>query len=132
MAKRTQIRVDGLTDAINDVTQLYHKNVIGGVKEKTREHMKNLVKETKAQRYKRDTSRFRRAISSRVKNESDRYLIMQWYVKAPHYRLTHLLEDGHLTPRGNKTVAYKFVEKAADKVSSEYLAEVQEVLSRGE
>lgn len=132
MAKKKEIRVDEIAQTLNNTFELYHKGVILAVKEKTRDHMKNLVKETKAQRYKRDTGKFRLAISSRVKNESDRYLIMQWYVKAPHYRLTHLLEDGHLTPRGNKTVAYKFVEKAADKVSSEYLAEVQEVLSRGE
>lgn len=33
-----------------------------------------------------------------------------WYVKAPHYRLTHLIEDGHALRQGGRTKAFKHIQ----------------------
>lgn len=49
-----------------------------------------------------------------------------WYVKEPYYRLTHLLENGHLTRNGTKrTKAVKHIKygrQIAEKVLDEKLA----------
>lgn len=49
----------------------------------------------------------------------------QWYVKAPYYRLTHLLENGHLTRDGvsrSKPIKHiKYGRQIAEKVLKEKL-----------
>ena len=50
-----------------------------------------------------------------------------WYVKAPDYRLTHLIVHGHDTKDGGRTRANPFLKKAVDQVLPEYEQAVQEV-----
>ena len=49
-----------------------------------------------------------------------------WHVKAPDYRLTHLLVHGHATKTGGRTKADPFLHKALDVVLPEYEQAVKE------
>ena len=53
-----------------------------------------------------------------------------WYVKAPDYRLTHLLVHGHEKRNGGRTRANPFLQNALDQVLPEYEMAVQEVLKK--
>ncbi|MBQ7013391.1 MAG: hypothetical protein IJN11_05690 [Oscillospiraceae bacterium] len=54
-----------------------------------------------------------------------------WYVKAPCYRLTHLLVHGHETRDGGRTRADPFLQNALDEVLPEYEAAVEEAIQNG-
>lgn len=126
-----RINVDDLERTIEKELTVYHDDVIAGVKKAAQKNMRELVTETKAHRYKEDTGAYRKAISSRKLEETQNSLTMQWYVKAPHYRLTHLLEHGHATRNGGRTVAYGNLGKSSDKVIKQYEKEVVEVIENG-
>lgn len=51
-----------------------------------------------------------------------------WYVKPPDHRLTHLLVHGHATKDGGRTKADPFLKNAIDRVTPEYLEEVEDAL----
>lgn len=89
-----------------------------------------MVKETKAQRFKQDTGDYRKAIASRKLIETPNQLIMQWYVKAPHYRLSHLLERGHATRSGGRTIAYNFISKAEQAAVKQFTKDVEEAVKK--
>jgi hypothetical protein len=53
-----------------------------------------------------------------------------WYVKAPDYRLTHLLVHGHQTRNGGRTRKNPFLENAVDQVVPKYTKDVEEAVKK--
>lgn len=62
--------------------------------------------------------------------EDERNKRQIWYVKSPHYRLTHLLEFGHLTRNGGRTKAFPHVKYGDDYVKRELPLKVEEAIER--
>ena len=48
-----------------------------------------------------------------------------------HYRLTHLLEDGHETRDGYRTRAFPHIKPAEDRVVAEYVKRAKEAIEKG-
>lgn len=122
------ISIDRLSDTLEEQLTLYHEDIVVEVKKQTQKTMREMVKETKQQKYIQDTGEYRNAISSKKVEENINGLIMAWYVKPPHYRLSHLLEFGHATANGGRTVAYGTIGKAETKAVGSYLKAVEGIL----
>ena len=130
---------DNLHDEMERVLTIYNEDINEKLREITKESMKKLVKETKATAPKgRRKGQYKRKIAADYTGtkRSSRGLKGQdvnaiWYVKAPDYRLTHLLVHGHATKDGGRTRANPFLQNAVDKVIPEYEAKVEEALKDG-
>lgn len=128
-----------LNEQMSQVLTVYSEDVNEKLRQITQDTMKQLVKETKATAPRgRRNGQFRRNIAADYSGlrKSSRGLRGQnvksvWYVKAPDYRLTHLIVHGHATKDGGRTAANPFLQNALDKVLPEYEQKVQEVLSNG-
>jgi len=53
------------------------------------------------------------------------------HVKAPHYRLAHLLEKGHAKVGGGRVDGIPHIRPAEEMVIKEFMAEVEEAIKRG-
>ena len=53
------------------------------------------------------------------------------HVKAPHHRLTHLLEKGHAKVGGGRVEGKPHIRPAEEMVIQEFMAEVEEAIKRG-
>lgn len=121
------------------VLTIYAEEVNEKLRVITTESMKQLVKETKAHApIGRRKGQFKKNITADYSGtrRSARGLRGQnvhatWYVKAPDYRLTHLLVNGHATKNGDRTTPDPFLQNAVDHILPEYERKVEEVLSNG-
>lgn len=52
------------------------------------------------------------------------------YAKAPNYRLTHLLEDGHKTKSGGKTKAQPHIRQVQEWADKEALRRIEEAIKK--
>lgn len=53
------------------------------------------------------------------------------HAKAPHYRLTHLLEYGHAKVGGGRVEGKPHIRPAEEMVIQDFVAEVEEAIKRG-
>ena len=133
MANRgvSRVSVTGLDTAIQQILTLYHQDVNEAIDECSQKAVKDLVKRTKATAPVGYRGSFKRNIASKQLKKSVNGSTYVWYVKAPDYRLTHLLAHGHAKKDGGRTRADPFLANAVDVVKKDYEEAVKEALRRG-
>ena len=118
---------------------VYSEEITEKLRGITQESMKQLVKETKATaprgrrkgQYRRSITADYRGLKKSARGLKGQEVSAVWYVRAPDYRLTHLLVHGHATNDGGRTRANPFLQNACDKVLPEYERKVQEAIQNG-
>lgn len=128
MAKN--VKLEDLGAAIQEELTVYHGNIIEALDAAGEKAVKALAKKTKATAPK-DRGEFRKAISSKRLKKTNRGSKFAWYVKAPYYRLIHLLVHGHAKRDGGRTKADPFLKNALEQVLPEYEKDVKEALQNG-
>lgn len=133
------IKPDQLGAALEEQLTIYNEEVNEGLAGVISDSVDKLVSLTKATAPKGKRGDFRRSIAADKRQLKQaggngfrgRLLRALWYVKAPNYRLTHLLVHGHATKDGGRTKGDPFLENALDQVLPEYEKNVEEVLKNG-
>lgn len=127
--KRRKLKATELGKAIEEELSIYQKDIEEKVNEAGRESMKKLVKLTKADAPVGPTGDFKKHITSREERRP-RGNIFTWCVKAPDFRITHLLVHGHAKVNGGRTDPDPFLANALAKVLPEYEEKVEEAIRK--
>lgn len=127
-----RVTIDGLNEAISQELTIYSSGVASGIKTQSKKHMAQLVKKTKATApVGHRKKHYRDNISSKKLNENEYGATYMWYVKAPDYRLSHLLEHGHAKRNGGRVSGTGFIRKATEPILESYEQAVEEVIKNG-
>lgn len=124
-----RVSIENLGTAIAEDLRMYAENVQEKVNDAGREAIKKLVAETKATAPKGD--RKSKSFAKSISSEETRTVggsKHTWYVKAPNYRLTHLIVHGHATANGGRTRANPFLQNALNRILPEYENAVEEAV----
>lgn len=129
-----------LNEQLAEVLTIYSARVNDRLREVTTETMKKLVKETRATapvgrrhgQYKKNITADYSGTRKSARGLRGQNVKAVWYVKAPDYRLTHLLVKGHATKDGDRTTPNPFLQNALDKVLPEYERAVEEAVQDGQ
>lgn len=121
------IRPERLAEALADRLGTYHSDIVRKIDAAGEESVKTLVAKTKKTAPKR-TGGFRKAIAWQKTSSSKFGSTYSWYVKAPHYRRTHLLVHGHAKKKGGRVAGDPFLHNALDQVLPAYEEAVKEAL----
>lgn len=130
MAKTVNLK--NLGDAIAEELSIYHENVIAAIDGLSDKAVKDLAKKTKATAPVGARGSFKKNISSKRLEKTERGSKHVWYVKAPDHRLTHLIVHGHATKDGGRTKGNPFLQNALSEVLPEYEKGVREALQNGQ
>lgn len=122
------IKPADLGKAIEQELTVYHKRVVERVNAAGEGAVKDLVKRTKATAPKR-TGSFRKNITSSTE-QGPRGNTYTWHVKAPDYRLTHLLVRGYAKQNGGRVPGNPFLQNAVDEVLPKYEQAVEEAVKK--
>ena len=130
MANGITITPDKLASALQEELTIYGENVEEKLREATREHLENLVQKTRATAPRGRSGTYRKRIAGDFRGlaRGRRKISATWYVKAPDYRLTHLLVHGHATRDGGRTKPDPFLQNALDEVLPSFERAVKEAL----
>lgn len=123
------IRADELNSAIKGQLENYNSLIIKGIKSEVKKAMKDFVQNTSesapvGKRHKH----YKDQITSRVSENTNTSFIMEWYVKDPDYRLSHLLEKGHRTKNGGYVPGLGFIAANLSIVEAQYTRGVEGVI----
>jgi hypothetical protein len=122
------IKPADLSAAIEEQLTVYHEGIIQRMNAASEAAVKKLVKLTKATAPVGYRGKFKRSITSGVKNATKRGNTYAWYVKPPEHRLVHLLVRSHATKDGGRTKADPFLKNAVDIVLPDYEKSVEEAI----
>lgn len=110
------IPIDGLAEAIAAELQDYQQEVVDDLKDSVHDAANACLKEIKANSP-ADSGDYRKGWKLKTAYESGNDIRLQVYNK-DHYRLTHLLEDGHANVDGGRTPGKPHIGPAADNAAA--------------
>lgn len=115
-----------IADTVNEFSRDFTEK-LEVVNKKIAEETKDIVKEKAPVR----TSKYKKSITIKKEEMGFGRTKRTIHVKAPHYRLTHLLEHGHATRNGGRTRAFKHWKPAEDYAIKHYVDDVIEAIENG-
>lgn len=121
------IKTGEIANEIANTLSGYTVQVADGVKAAADKTMKELVDDTKKDAPER-SGRYKKAIASKVRYESEYEKRLVWYVKKPYFALSHLLEKGHAKRGGGRVKAYPHIEKNREKAEAAFTERTKEVI----
>ena len=124
----TLISPADLGAAIAEMLDIYCDEVVEKVNAEGEKAIKRLVHLTKISAPKRSGEYSKNITYTASANPVTKCKKYTWGAKAPHYRLTHLLVNGHPTVNGGRVPGDPFLEEALDEVLPDYEAGVEEAL----
>ena len=121
------IKPEDLGKAIAEQLTTYHKDKLEKVNAAGEKAVKQLVKLTKATAPKRSGG-YAKSLTYTKELKTGGDIAYTWGAKAPHYRRTHLLVNGHATVNGGRVPGDPFLENALTEVLPDYENDVKEAL----
>lgn len=125
------VPLDKLGEVIGEELRLYTSDVNSKIFKAGQKAIKEIERKTKdtapynARAY---HDHYADSITSKSEQERTGVTKHTWYVKAPHYRLTHLLVHGHETRDGDRTSKSPFLQNALDAVLPDYEKAIKEAV----
>lgn len=130
-----RVEIGKLDTALKEVLETYATDVVEKVNVASKSAAERLVKLTKEtapvgkrKKHYRDKITYSEDKRSPARFAGKTYV---WHVKAPDYRLTHLLVHGHATRSGGRTKENPFLHNAVDTVEKEYVTKIEEAIKNG-
>lgn len=109
-----------ITETLTEYTQEVSKKVKKAV-DKTARQVNEEIKQHIT--FKDRTGEYRKAFRLKTVKENESGKIKVWHVKKPHYRLTHLLEKGHINKNGTRTRAFPHI-KYGEEIAKKNLEQI--------
>ena len=122
-----KINLDELGGALSNMITDYSKEVIDEINNQTELSGKELLMRTK-EKAPVKTGAYKRAISVKHKKNGLVGSVSTVYVKAPHYRLPHLLERPHALRNGGLSKAQPHFGPAAAEVQPVYISNLKRAI----
>ena len=128
----TNIDIDQLAAEIAKGRAEYSQDVVEKVNVSSEEVGKAAVKQLKQTSPKRPGSgKYAKSWTMKTEPEVGQPHKRIVHVKAPHYRLTHLLEHGHAKKGGGRVEGKPHIRPAEEMVIREFMSEVEEAIKNG-
>ncbi|WNX85252.1 HK97 gp10 family phage protein [Agathobaculum sp. NTUH-O15-33] len=110
-----RVPLDELGDAVNEALSEYADEVDDALKRAVDKTMKEADAEIRSNiTFRNRTGDYVKAFATTPASmRKGKAYNRTWYVKAPHYRLTHLLENGHLNRDGSRARAFPHIRYGA-------------------
>ena len=124
------ISIDQLAGEIAEVLSEYSQEVVEKVNISSEKVGKETVKMLKATSPKK-TGKYAKSWAMKTEPEVGQPHKRIIHAKAPHYRLTHLLEHGHAKIGGGRVEGKPHIRPAEEEVIREFTAAVEEAIKRG-
>lgn len=120
-----KISIDDLAKTIESEVRNWTKDVVDDIDDIKKDITKNGVKQLRESSPKRTGDYAKNWTSQKLKN-GDQVI----YQKAPTYRLTHLLENGHAKRNGGRVSPKVHIAPVEEELLSNYISRVEKRLSQ--
>jgi predicted TIM-barrel enzyme len=125
------VKIDFFAAELAKQLQDYSDAVATEVKNAVDQVAKEVVEEIKSHvSFNQPTGDYVKSMSLKTTVDGRFSKVKTWYVRAPHFRLTHLLEKGHALRGGGRTRAYPHIKYGEDLAQKRMDEVAQEAIAR--